>query len=139
MDGDPADSGLPPFDLSGVETHADLQAEIMGGLDHLEAAAEGSCRRVEDRHDAISGELDVLAMPALDDASHGQVIRVEELPPGSIAQRRWATGRVDDVGEHDGGQRPADVFGGLEGADPLLGPRALLDERTHRAPSARFL
>ena len=137
MDADAADAGLAAFDLAGVDARADLDAQVVRRIDQLECAAERPGRGVEDGHDAVAGELHVLAVPALDDREDRALVLIEQLLPGPIADGGRPAGGIDDVGEEDARQRPVDVLGCLERADLLARPLVLLDERARSAPCCR--
>ena len=65
-------------------------------------------------------------------AEDGALVLVEQLLPGPVAHGGRPAGRIDDVGEEDGRQRPVDVLGRLERADLLARPLVFLDERARR-------
>ena len=111
---DAPDAGLTTFDLARVDAHAELDVERVRRRHEFEGAAQGPRRGIEDRDDPVAGELRVLATPTFDDRVDVALVLLEQLLPGSVAHRRRATGRVDDVREEDRRQRPIDVLGRLQ-------------------------
>lgn len=55
VNGDAGELGAPPFDLAGVDSDADLEADLAGGVADGRREADGAGRSVERSQDPVTG------------------------------------------------------------------------------------
>ncbi len=68
---------------------------------NAERAANRACRPVEDREEAVSGRVDLLACEAVELPPHDRVVLLDEPRPRRVAERPGRLRRADDVREED--------------------------------------
>ena len=104
MHGDSRDVVAAAFDFACVQSTAEAEAEVARIVDDALCAPHALGRPGEGCEHAVTGRLDRLSAMGGDRcASVGQV-PLERAGPFAIPGVGGAPGRVDEVGEQDGGQ-----------------------------------
>src|SRR5262249_29843001 len=99
----------PKFDLPGVESGADLDAQRLHSGDDGLRAPDGAGRAVEGCQDAVAGVLHEPSTVPLQFSTDEGVVLVEEVLPPPVPHLGRAYGGGDDVGEQDGGEEAVDL------------------------------
>ena len=84
----PRGAAARPFHLAGVDTGTHLRPKRLHGVADRQPAANRARRSVEDREEAVTGGVDLLAVEARQLATDHFVVPVEELGPVAVAQSR---------------------------------------------------
>ena len=104
VDGDAGDLAVDELALARVEPRADVEAEVAHSLDDRLGAADGACRPVEGRQEAVAHGVHLLAARPRELRPDERVVLLEQLTPGPVADFGHVCRRADDVGEEDRGQ-----------------------------------
>src|SRR5437868_275289 len=99
---DSADLLVDPFDLSGVDAGADLQAKRAHGVDDSACVTDGSRGAVEGGEEAVPGGVDLLAPITTKQGADGLMVALDERFPGMVAVFGGQLGRAGDISEDDG-------------------------------------
>src|SRR6266566_7715267 len=92
------------LDLSGMNASADRQAEAVGCVADGSRGPNGALSPVELGENAIAGGLDQASPMAIDGGGHLAIVVANKVTPARGAKLLCSAGRIDDIGEHDGGQ-----------------------------------
>jgi hypothetical protein len=116
----PGDIVTAHFDLAGVNTHPNLDAEHPGCVDKGVGARDRGAGAGEGRDESVTGGVHFEAAEPFEFVTHDGVVVVQQVPPSAVAEHRGALGRADDVGEHDGGEHPLGAETAPHASDELL-------------------
>ena len=122
MHGNAADIPASQFDLAGMQTGAQRQADLFARGFERQRAPYRAAGAVECRENAVPCGLDQIAAMPLDRLFRDFVVAVEQSAPLLIAHFGGAARGIDDVGEHDRRQDALQVGGGTL---PLAGNKFL--------------
>src|SRR5439155_1308530 len=87
------------LDLTRVQTGPHLEAQRSDRVADRTRAADRPRGPVEDREDAVAGSVDLPSMEPLQLSADRLVVRLEELAPPPVTERRRLLCRADDVRE----------------------------------------
>ena len=116
--------GPPVFDLAGMQAGADLQTDLLDRISDGSSAANGPCRPVEGREEAVASGIDLGSGVTFQELANQGVVAVEKLPPAVVADGLELLGGTDDVGEQHGDKQAVRC-----GGKPYPGDEGL--DRTH--------
>src|SRR2546430_5431694 len=79
--------GLGPlaFDLAGMQAGADLQTDLLDRIADSARAANGPCRPVEGREEAVASGVDLGSGITFQELANPGVVAVEKLAPAVVA------------------------------------------------------
>src|SRR5215813_7133325 len=113
--------GSLAFDLAGVQTGTDLQADLPDRIADSASATDGPRGPVEGREEAVASGVDLGSAIMPQELADSGVMAVEKLPPTVVADRLELLGGTDNVGEQHGGKHAVRCRGkpysGDEGLD----------------------
>ena len=99
MDGDPAHVAVSDLHLAGMNARTDVEAELAYRVDDGRRTSHRSGRAVERRQEPVARGLDLTSAPAVELASDGLVVAIDELFSRAVTDLGRACGRPGDVGE----------------------------------------
>src|SRR5580700_8683471 len=102
MHRDPTDVGAADLHLPRMNPNSHGEVEPSHGLAHCERATNRLRRAVEGRQDPVACGLHQSAAKALDLAARKPLVAIQQLTPPFITHVASTSGRIDDVGEHEG-------------------------------------
>jgi hypothetical protein len=102
VDGDPAHVAVTDFHLAGVNARTDVEAEPAYRVDDGRRTSHRSGRPIERREEPVARGLDLTSAPAVELASDGLVVAIDEPLPCTVTDLDGACGRSGDVGEQHG-------------------------------------
>src|SRR6185369_384701 len=120
MHGDAPDVVACQLDLTGVQTGADLEPEAADRTSDCTCTADRARGSVERRQQAVADELDLAPAESLEMPAYHVVMLIEQLVPAPVAERDGTPGRIDDVGEQDGGEHAIGIGHGAYAGEELL-------------------
>ena len=120
VDRDTGDVVASKLDLTGMDTAADLHAELAGRVADGARARDRARRTVERRDEAVAGRVDFSAAEAGQLATYGLVVSVQHIAPPVVAELMGSFGGRHDVGEEDGGQDSVGGRGARRTGDEFL-------------------
>jgi hypothetical protein len=144
--------GLDPsaFDLAGMQAGTDLQADLPDRIADSARAANGACRPVEGRKEAVASGVDLGSGVTFQELANPGVVTVEKLAPTLVSDCLKLLGGTSDVGEQygdkyavRGGGKPDSGDEGLDLGEYLTGSwpgeerMSIPRERNDRAPGMR--
>jgi hypothetical protein len=89
-----------------VHSAPDFQADVFDRQAEFWRTRQRRQWVLEEREEAVAGELDVLAPVPGEAAAHQTIVILEQVTPACVAQVARLFCRSDDVGEKDGCQPP---------------------------------
>jgi hypothetical protein len=90
------------FDLARMDAGAYVDTQLAHAGADFECTVDSAGGAVEQRHEAVTGGVDLLAPEAFELTAHLGVMAVEQLAPGTISEFARTFRRADEVGEDDG-------------------------------------
>ena len=109
MDRNPAHVLLSHLDLSRVKPDPIFKAEGPHRLRDGRCAADGPCRSVEGRQEAVAEGFHLPAAETYELPAHGSMVSVQETAPTLIPQLLRTSGRADDVRKKHCREHPVDI------------------------------
>ena len=97
----PADAAVRHLHLAHMEAGADLEPDRLHRVDDRLGTADRTRRSVERREEAVASVIDLATPVSGEHRPHDAVMALDELVPGSIAQRDRSLGGSHDVREQD--------------------------------------
>ena len=96
------------------------KAEWPQGVAQCDRATDRPTRTVERREDAVASGLDQTSGVLFDNGAGDDIVTVQQVAPGPIAERRQMLGRSDEVGEQDRSERTVGLGSAVQPAQELL-------------------
>jgi hypothetical protein len=85
--------------FAGVQTSANLQAQVMDPVADRDRAADRAAGTIEHRERSVAERLHEPPSVALDLLAHLDVVALKQRPPLAVTELGGTLGRADDVGE----------------------------------------
>ena len=104
MHGDSANLTRGALDLAGVDSRTDLEPEGTHGVTDGERRAYGARRAVEQREEAVTRGVDLVARESAELESYGSVMLCEQVCPRASPSSPHHLRRAHDVGEQERGE-----------------------------------
>ena len=99
MNGDALHLMFADFDLAGMKTAADLDAERTDRFRNGLGATHGARRTIEGSEKPIAKRFHLVAAGVRKLSPDDRMMSVQKIAPALVAQLLGAGGRVDDIGE----------------------------------------
>ena len=106
VDRDSGEIVAAPFDLTAVQPGADIQPQRSDDFAYGRGAVDGSGRAIKGGQESVAGRLDLLTPEALELATHGVVVSVQDVPPAVVAEAGCLLCRANEVCEEHSSEHP---------------------------------
>ena len=109
VNGNAADIPTSQFDLAGMQTGAQRQADLFRRRAKSQRAANCAARSIEGRQNPVAGRLDQNTAMLCDGLNCQPVVTVQQSSPGLVAYRGGAARGVDDIRKQHRGENAFEI------------------------------